>query len=352
MKIGSANKIQDINANTGGRAYYENIDLFRDKYLKGFKPLRSPDYDIFKIFKPYAVDKIPEVVLNTYKLKGIEFGNWVNQPRRLDFCLNLFIGLYDLNKIVKFNNNIGINKNVGVAYGARGKKGALAHYEPYTNVINLSRDRRVDKLFVDFFGEPLVQAKKNFSLYTQYKNQSRKEKSGFGSFAHEYGHAIDYIIADKYLGRRKALSGGSVTLTSDKNPKRALTTYDKAFELAYDNRGLFIDQAFYDCLTPLLFDNSGKPTGYYKRMYEFATKKKNTYWIRHNEIWARVFETFVAYKLSKQGIKNYFLTGEGKGKYKDELKTNFGKVYPTYNELIKVEKKIDQFLELVSKKIN
>jgi len=350
MRIGSANKIQDINANKGGRAYYENIDLFMDKYLKSFKPLRSPDYDIFKIFKPYAVDKIPEVVLNTYKLKGIEFGNWVNQPRRLDFCLNLFIGLYDLNKIVKFNNNIGINKNVGVAYGARGKKGALAHYEPYTNVINLSRDRRVDKLFVDYSGEPLVEAKKNFSLYTQYKNQSRKEKSGFGSLAHEYGHAIDYIIADKYLRRNTALSGGSVTLTSDKNPTRALTTYDNGFKIT--NNSDKIELAFYDCLTPLLFDNSGKPTGYYKRMYEFATKRKNTYWIRHNEIWARVFETFVAYKLSKQGIKNYFLTAEGKGKYKDELKTNFGKVYPTYNELIKVEKKIDQFLELVSKKIN
>jgi hypothetical protein len=351
MKIGSANKIQDINANTGGRAYWENIDLFTVKYLKGFKPLRSPNYDIYKVFKPYAVDKIPEVVLNTYKLKGIEFGNWVNQPRRLDFCLNLFIGLYDLNKIVKFNNNIGINKNVGVAYGARGKKGALAHYEPWSNIINISRDRRVDKLFVDFFtGMPLVQAKKNFSLYTQYKNQSRKENSGFGSFAHEYGHAIDYIIADKYLHRGVALSGGSVTLTSDKNPQRALINYDNGFQMADDADK--IELAFYDCLTPLLFDNSGKPTGYYKRMYEYATKKKNTYWIRHNEIWARVFETFVAYKLSKQGIKNYFLTGEGKGKYKDELKSNFGRVYPTFNELIKVEKKIDHFLELVSKKIN
>jgi len=127
MRIGSANKIQDINANKGGRAYYENIDLFMDKYLKGFKPLRSPDYDIFKIFKPYAVDKIPEVVLNTYKLKGIEFGNWVNQPRRLDFCLNLFISLYDLNKIVKFNNNIGINKNVGVASERKNQDLDLLH---------------------------------------------------------------------------------------------------------------------------------------------------------------------------------------------------------------------------------
>lgn len=350
MRIGSANKIQDINANTGGRAYFENIDLFKDKYLKGFKPLRSPNFDIFKIFKPYAIDKIPEVVLNTFKLKGIEFGNWVNQPRRLDFCINLFIGLYDLNKIVKFNNNIGINKNVGVSYGARGVKGALAHYEADTNVINLSRDRRVDKLFVDIFGQPEIQAKKNFDIYTRYKNQSRQFNSGFGSFAHEYGHAIDYIIADKYVARYKALSGGSVTLTNPNNAQRALVTYDNGFNIGMKSSN--IELAFYDCLTPLLFDNSGKPTGYYKRMYEFATKKKNTYWIRHNEIWARVFETFVAYKLSKQGIKNYFLTAQGKGKYKEELGTLYNKVYPTYNELIKVEKKIDQFLELVSKKIN
>lgn len=350
MRIGSANKIQDINANKGGRAYYENIDLFKDKYLKGFKPLRSPNYDIFKIFKPYAVDKIPEVVLNTYKLKGIEFGNWVNQPRRLDFCLNLFIGLYDLNKIVKFNNNIGINKIISVSYGARGVKGALAHYEPLTNIINLSRDRRVDKLFVDFStGMPLAQAKNNFDQYTKFKNQSRKEHSGFGSFAHEYGHAIDYIIAKK-LNRGVALSGGSVTLKNPKNPQRALIDYDNSFQMANDADNIEI--AFYDCLTPLLFDNLGKPTKYYDRMYDYATKRKNIYWIKQNEIWARVFETFIAYKLSKQGIKNFFLTGEGKGKYKDELQENFNKVYPTFNELIKVEKKIDHFLELVSKKIN
>lgn len=349
MRIGSANKIEDINAHSGGRAYYANAELLKDKYLKVFKPLRTPYYNVTNFFQPLKIDRIPEVILNTYKFKGIEFGNWVDQTRRLDFCFNLFVGLYDLNKVLKFDNNIGIYKTITLAYGARGAARALAHYEPPTQVINLSRDRRVDKVYTDMFGEKLVSYNSDPVKYKRFAEDSRQSHSGYGSFAHEYGHALDYIIASKYCDRNKALSGGSVVIKTYKNANVAFAHYEQSLELAYDSSN--IEDAFYDAFTPILFSKSGIPTGFYKRMYDFATKKKNTYWIQQNEIWARVFETYIAYKLHKQGIKNKFLTADGKGKYKDELGTNAKYVYPTFNELIKVEKQMDHFFKIVSLKL-
>lgn len=345
-----ANKITDINARSGGRAGDDNFSKFANYYEEKFKPLRTPKINVQKLFKPASIDTIPQFLVKTYQLDGIEFGNWVNQYRRLDFCLNMVVALYDLQKILQFpNNNLGINTSLSIAFGARGYARAYAHYEPASMVINLTRDRRVDKEAVNLFGNKIAPYATNKGLYEAYTKQFREEASGYGSFAHEYGHFLDYVLAELYTNRNTALSGGRLNLTSYNNKLSAFTDFSVAVKMGKDNE---LEKTFNSAFRSFLF--TGKdlqtPSGFYRRVYDFA-ESKGEYWSRLNEIWARIFETYIAFKLKKIGILDKVLIRDGKGKYRNELGKASFNVYPTFGEMEKNYKKIDAFIAAVRKKI-
>jgi hypothetical protein len=336
-----ANKIIDINSRYGGKSDEAN-QLNYEVLIDKFKPLRTPKINVKRLFKPTDVNKLPEFIMNTYKISGLEFGNWVNQVRRLDYCLSTIIAFYDMQKVLQLkNNNLGLNKSIGMAYGARGTAAAYAHYEPNTKVINLTRDRRIDKLGYGSF--------KNTSQkdWDKLSNKIREQSSGYGSIAHEYGHAIDYVLAEKFTQRRStALSGGRFTLSSFKN---ANTAYNNFINIVYNKKETVneLEQTFINCFEAFLF-TKGKPTGLYRRIYQYA-ERKSEYWSRLNEIWARIFETYIAYKLEKTGIKDNYLVRAGKGKYRVELGKDSLYVYPTFGEMQKNYKKIDIFINTINK---
>lgn len=345
-----ANKITDIRARSGGRAGDDNEQNYIKVYANKFKPLRTPALTVNRIFNPANIDRLPEVIVETYKFGGIEFGNWVNQLRRVDFCLNTIAGCYDMQKVLNFpNNNLGINGKIGLAFGARGYAKAYAHYEPATKVINLTRDRRVDKAIVSLFGNKLVDYTKDRASYDRYAAQLREERSGYGSLAHEYGHALDYICGEFYTKYDTALSGGRYTLTSFQNEKKARLDFDFATLKPKRNE---LQEAFLTAFESFLFTGKelNKPSGFYRRVYTFG-EKRGEYWMRLNEIWARIFETYIAYKLSKQGIVNKVLVRDGKGKYRNELKSQARNVYPTFGEMQKNVRKMDNFIKQIQKLI-
>lgn len=358
--LSQKSKILDFEAVTGGKAGQSNVDYFYNFYINNFKPLRSPYIDVRKLVVKGDFKRLQDVIFNTYKIRSLEFGNWVNQVRRIDFLLSLIVALFDFNKVLKFtNNNIGVNKTLNIAFGARGVPSAFAHYEPGTKVINLSRDKRVDKyaeqqeLYVNY-----VDDKKE---YKKLAAQLREEASGYGSFAHEYGHFLDYIIAEKYIPKRAiALSGGRNRLYSYSNAKKAHDNFE--LSIGFNKFSSKIEMDVYNILCKLLFNvtylkdkktiTKVSVTGYYKRLYDFAAKRGD-YWIRFNEIWARLFEIFVAYKLNKIGIVNKFLVKEGKGKYRDELGNVFYRaVYPTFGEVQKLIPDFNKFLDNTNILIN
>ncbi|MBP1546582.1 MAG: hypothetical protein J6A37_08280 [Oscillospiraceae bacterium] len=102
-------------------------------------------------------------MLDTFGFYGGEFGNWERQTERqmnLDYSYDAFMDLvYALDIDEK---DISLGGKLSLAYGARGYGNALAHYEAFANVINLTRMK------------------------------------GAGSLAHEYGHAIDSFLAQQY----------------------------------------------------------------------------------------------------------------------------------------------------------
>jgi hypothetical protein len=199
----------------------------------------------------HATDKHSSVDLlklqDKYNLKGFEFGNYTSNDDRHDFAIATKTSLEDLMFVVLGTRNIGVDRLVGIAFGARGMGGrAAAHYEPGFNMINLTKPH------------------------------------GAGTLAHEYGHALDFNLG-RYIDQNKlysALSGGSsVARTLESNTGGQLRYWTNKI----------VDAV--------------KATDSFKRL-----DKAGDYWRERTEVFARTFEQYVCYALKTEGLTNQFLT--------------------------------------------
>ncbi|MBR2369678.1 MAG: hypothetical protein IKA83_05940 [Paludibacteraceae bacterium] len=173
--------------------------------------------------------------LSTFSLKCVEFGNWLQQGERYDHLLAAGYALHELSKLV--GKNIGFDYNVGLAFGARGMRGAVAHWESVERMINLTKQK------------------------------------GAGSLAHEYAHALDCILgshSDRH-SKYSYLSGGRSVANILKD------------NVAGDLR------AYVNQIVDYI-----KTTESYKKL--FARTSKSPYYHRRTEVFARFFEQYVAYK--------------------------------------------------------
>lgn len=255
-------KITDTNntINKGGRA--EKYWRHKPVKSKASSPVRSKDeIDLHKI-------------LERYNLKGFEFGNWLNNGERYDRVLACEDSLSELAKIMG-TKNLGMDGLVGIAFGARGSKGALAHYEPYYNMINITKEK------------------------------------GDGCLAHEFGHALDYNIG-RYVDQHKDynyLSGGrSVAISLDDNIGGKIR----------NNMNLVVDLA--------------------AKTLKDRLKDYPDYWRRRNEIFARLFEQYCAYKLKQEGYRDKFLTSSWQDYVESPVywsSAEFTKLLPAMDTLIK-----------------
>lgn len=268
------------------------------------------------IYKEFRKGSLPSVFLHKIKdvrnvqkvfnLRGFQFGNWVSNEDRFNYLAGLGICLYDLNKVLKFKaNNLGLDSTLGVAFGARGQRGAAAHYEPQTNIINMTRYYEADRFITP-------KSKAYRFVYS----------GGVGVFAHEYGHFLDFFFGSRVEphSRYYSLTNGRST-----NPKR----------IDYDQKKYPIRYAIENLLEAAYWDTSKtKPSSFVKRIKSFTNKP---YYVERTEILARLFEQYVAYKLKQLGIANSFLTST---KYTRE-------VYMTPTELKKVVPLFDKLLVLM-----
>lgn len=216
--------------NQGGRA--ERYWLGKKVKSHSSSPARSKD------------DVDLQKILQRYNLKGFEFGNWLNNDERYDRVLACEDSLAELANIMG-TKNLGIDQMIGIAFGARGSKGALAHYEPHYNMINITKEK------------------------------------GDGCLAHEYGHAIDYTIG-RYCDQHKLynyLSGGR-SISFDLR--------DNVGGKIRNGMNLVVDIAM--------------------SMIKEKLLRYPEYWRRRTEIFARVFEQYCCIQLKEAGVRDGFLT--------------------------------------------
>jgi hypothetical protein len=225
--------------------------------------------------------------MQAFGFRGVEFGEWVNAAERQANINHAYDALWDLADALNMPAKaISFGGRMGLAFGSRGRGGrAAAHYEPNTNVINLTKTK------------------------------------GDGTVAHEWGHALDHFLT----GEMQGFKAGS---TASASSKKAVNSLKKALLEKYD-----IDYAV-KTLDRLLAGQShlrnNKRLGpietaraYVENKYwklegwniRRATNFKNEadrlgkdYWGTPVEMWARAFEAFVFDELGTRKSP-YLVTG-------------------------------------------
>ncbi|MBD8973075.1 MAG: DUF3991 domain-containing protein [Clostridiales bacterium] len=175
-------------------------------------------------------------MMEIFGFRAGEFGNWENESDRQTNLNMSYDALKDLAKALNMSDqDVSLGGKLAIAYGARGVSGALAHFEPGTNVINLTKMR------------------------------------GAGSLAHEWGHALDYYIA-------QTTGKGEVFATDAWNG------------MSY----------MHDVMQTIKYKD-GKRTEYYNnavRLDERYSKAGQGYWQSDVELFARAFASYIHDKLS------------------------------------------------------
>lgn len=286
-----------------------------DQYWRGklkvvFTPNNKQIRSGIEIPKSYEYDNL-DYVESYYGLRAIEFGNWLSQQDRKNYLSGLGLALFDLQQVLGFSpKTISLNKKVSVAFGARGRGNALAHFEPDTFAINITRYSRPSKILTN---------KRNFD-----RTDLLTLSGGVGSLAHEFGHALDYY-GGMFLEKTDsgALSGGR----SEREKPNLLLMKKNSLE------GL-MEKLLYQ----IIWKTDKKHSTYFERL-----KKANLsdYYFRRNELFARAFETYVHYKMQKKKYKNIFLA---ETKYDP-------KVYLNIAEMKKLEPDFDKLINAIKKEL-
>lgn len=175
------------------------------------------------------------VLMARYGLRGGEFGNYTTSKDRIGSINMAYDAFEDLYKAVGISpKDISLGGGLAIAFGARGRGNAMAHYELEKNVINMTKKR------------------------------------GAGSLAHEWGHAMD-----AYIGKKFGVYGfASANLSKMPESVKKLV---EAFK-EQDGKETF----FYE--SSKFFDGEYKKAG-------------NGYWSSAHEMFARAFACYVKDKL-------------------------------------------------------
>lgn len=224
----------------------------------------------------------PEKFSDAFGFRGVQFGNYVEGPRRQSDLNRAYDSLMDMADVLKVPAKaLSLNGRLGLAFGARGKGGknaAAAHYEPGQVAINLTKS------------------------------------NGAGSLAHEWFHALD-----NYFGQHDIARGGNVV--SGDNFMTSWNGKDAPGEHP-------VRQEVRDAFKGVL--RAVSKSGMVDRARRLDDVRSKPYWSTDIEMAARAFERYVQDKAKAAGVENDFLVNIRKA---DDHGSPDTYAYPTQAEL-------------------
>ncbi|WP_145517407.1 LPD38 domain-containing protein [Yersinia mollaretii] len=229
----------------------------------------------------------PEQFSDAFGFRGVQFGNYVEGPRRQSELNDAYDSLIDMAELLNVPPKaLSLNGELGLAFGARGKGGAKAHYEPGQVVINLTKGH------------------------------------GAGSLAHEWFHALDnyfgtYDVHGEASGKR------SPEYMTDRKRPRYEFSRGKKEEIIHPVR-----QEVHDAFKRAV--EHVTDSGMMNRAALLDGGRSKAYWTKRIEMSARAFERYLLDKAESQGIRNDYLVNLRKANEHDNPDTY---AYPTDDEL-------------------
>ncbi|EPE5133929.1 TPA: LPD38 domain-containing protein [Yersinia enterocolitica] len=229
----------------------------------------------------------PEQFSDAFGFRGVQFGNYVEGPRRQSELNDAYDSLIDMAELLSVPTKaLSLNGELGLAFGARGKGGTKAHYEPGQVVINLTKG------------------------------------NGAGSLAHEWFHALDnyfgtYDVHGEASGKRS-----SEFITERKRPRYEFSG-GKRQEIIHPVR-----QEVHDAFKSAV--DKVTNSGMMERAALLDGGRSKAYWTTKLEMSARAFERYLLDKAESKGITNDYLVNLRKA---DEHANPETYAYPTEAEL-------------------
>jgi uncharacterized protein YbcV (DUF1398 family) len=255
-----------------------------------------------------------ESYISMLEMENVELSmDRIKQFEKLRHTIQAFEALCIIHGIMDFPiwMNKGRNCLVNEAIHTSG------HFEPQSFVINLTRHS------AGSFKYRADLQRRN----VEYRHALLSR--GLQSFAHEYGHALDYYCGT-YVepNSAKCLTGGMIN-------------WNVNVETHYHLAGLMKN-----LIDKICYDSYGHSTEYINRVKKHSNQK---YLLQKNEIFARAFEKYINYKMKNKGWFNVFFT---KFKYEEgkDKTVSYG-YYLSDNELRAIEKDFDRLLEAISKSL-
>jgi len=212
-------------------------------------------------------DVTPELFQETFGFRGVQFGNYVEGPRRQQDLNNAYDGLLDLADVLGIPPEaLSLNGTLGLAFGARGSGGknpAAAHYESGGININLTK------------------------------------LNGKGSLAHEFFHGLD-----NYFG---TMDEGDSFLSEGKRDKRKVVQKDGIPTMVETVDADFkVRKEVYDAWKGL-YKSIKNETKIIERSESLDKARGKDYWSTVREMTARSFERYVIDKLASKGFESDYL---------------------------------------------
>ncbi|HGF5375080.1 TPA: LPD38 domain-containing protein [Escherichia coli] len=232
-------------------------------------------------------DVSPEQFSDAFGFRGVQFGNYVEGPRRQAGLNRAYDSLHDLADVLNVPTKaLSLNGRLGLAFGARGKGKAAAHYEPGEVAINLTKG------------------------------------NGPGALAHEWFHSLD-----NYFGRYDVSTDGKITSGGD-----YMTEAQRAGRVFKDGR--YVDaeypvrQEVYDAFKGVM--KAINSSDMLRRSELLDGARSKPYWSTDVEMAARAFERYVQDKARMAGVENDYLVNIRKADDHGQPDTY---AYPTNAEL-------------------
>ena len=343
----------------------------RAEYSKTEKDWRSDSPIRDRIGPDYrkGKDATPEMFMNAFGFRGVEFGNWVKQGKngreRQWMLNNAYDSLLDLAQILGIPPKAtSLDGELGLCFGSRGFGSASAHYEPENRLINLTKTKGYSSLAHEWF-----HALDHYMMRTHYKEKldtkmlseqvnsevvlkltpeaaERVNQGGMKIYSLWPGSAsrLEYELATNPRAEelaKKLLSGAldQIDIDLDINVRGK----ERIYEVTLNKEDLIqTERGVKGSIRPELHHvwaetiDAVRASAMHKRML-----KKNDYWKSKTEEAARSFEAFVEVRSKQLNIQNDFLTN---GAFREKAVTK--QSYYPYLDGEDVKKVSDKFKAL------